>query len=245
MHLGAHLGLLVLQGGGSGGGGGSGHVFDTGAPAPQRTLIQQGAVTLLSGLKRPAGYLVDVIAFGSPIRDWRDEQGVTQLIDAFAGRMPSIAVALGDGFSDQAGIGGFQANKEIEVILYIASDNPRDQQIGRLEIDVTGQADVHADPGLHVIMEHAVELMIGQRAGASTSIKAIRPVSEVFLADSPPVLIWMQTYQVSVKTTISSNRTVTQLLTSIRTRTTTSETEPPLPAAATDPATIDANTDDL
>jgi hypothetical protein len=220
------------------------HQFDTGLVRPQRTVIQRGAVDLLAGLRRPAGYLITVIPWGSVVRSYTDEDGIAELISALA-RTPSIAVATGDANSNRAGIGGYQAKKVIDVLLYIATGHRRDNQVGRQEIDVVGAADDHADPGLHIIMEHTEELLIGQRCGMASSIKQIELDREEELATTSAATIWLQTFRVEVRRNISEFRNATQLLESIRWRTAIDPNEVNRPAPATDPASIDVDSDNL
>ncbi len=193
------------------------HAFVTADTRPQRTRIQRGAIDLLAGLKRPVGYLVDVIPWGAVVRNDRDEEGVAMLVDAIGGRTPSIAVALGDRVFENLGIGGVGGRAEIELLVYFASSNARNQQIGRQEIDSTGTASDTADPGLHVMMEHALELLIGQYPGgaARTASKQLRIDREEELATTPAITLWLQTYKVTTATKVNEWRNATQLLTAI------------------------------
>jgi len=193
------------------------HLFATTAAKPQRTQIQQAAIGLLAELRRPVGYLVDVIPWGAVVRNHGDDEGVAMLVDAIGGRAPAIAVALGDRTSEPLGIGGYSARSELELLLYFASGNARNQQIGRQEIDAVGLASNSADPGLHVMMEHAVELLLGQWPGTPKygSVKQIRIEREEELATTSSITLWLQTYKVTTTTTVSEWRTATQLLTAI------------------------------
>lgn len=222
------------------------HTFDTGRASPQRTRIQQGAVQLLSGLKKSnGGYLVEVMAFPFSLKPTTSNDDATQFVSALS-RAPSIAVAVGDLHDEQVGIGGFGARGEIELLVYFSSNNARNMQVGRMEIDNAGLADITADPGLHVVMEHAKELLVGQRAGApGADIKQCRRVKEEEIWTAQPITIWLQTYKVFVNTQISEFRTVSQLLESIRFRGALASNEVHLPAAKTDHATIDVHVDDL
>jgi hypothetical protein len=222
------------------------HAFDTALASPQRTIILNGAITLLSGLKiANGGYLANVVPFGAVVRSYTDEDGVNMLYEALVGQTPAIAVALGTRSTKPAGAGGFNWLGEIELFLYFASNNMRDLATGRMLIDPVGTASDTADPGLHVIMEHAEELVIGQRLGASNTIKQIRPDREEELATRDDLTLWLQTYQITTTRSIKEWRTVTQLLESIRWRTTQEDGEAELPNAATKETTIDAYRDDL
>lgn len=229
------------------------HAFDTGLAAPQRTLIQDGIVTLLAALLRPTGYLQAVIPFGGVVRTWTDADGVAMLAEELGGRKPSIAVAVGDLSSSPAGTGGFGFKEELEVLLYFVSDHARSITRGRTKIDTVGAGDVTKDPGLHVMMAHAKELVIGQRCGVSPShpsIKQVRPDREEELLTKPDLTIWLQTFRVTTTLTINPHRGVTQLLESLRVRTiedpsTGVDAEVELPDDATKSTTIDVNRDDL
>lgn len=222
------------------------HSFDTLATAPQRTRIQRGAITLLSGLKKSnGGYLMEVLPFGGVVRSYSDEEGAAEIVTLLA-KAPSIAIALGDRVSQMVGMGGYQARSDLDLLVYFSSNHQRNLQIGRQEIDVVGSADDAADPGLHVMMEHAVELLIGQYCGgAGDDIKQVRLESEQELITTGPVTVWMQTYKITTLTQISEFRTVDQLLESIRFRAALISNEVHLPAAATDHSTVDVNVDDL
>lgn len=221
------------------------HRFDSGASTPQRTLIQQGAVTLLSALKRPTGYLAEVMAIGGIVRSYTDAVDIEWLMKTF-NRTPAIGVATGDRPFQVLGIGGRQALSECELLLYIATQHSRDMQRGRMESDSVGLANLNADPGLHVIMEHAIELMLGQYPTTLTgTVKQIKIVRESELATLPEITIWLQTYHVTLQSYSGGRewRTPAQLLQSIGWRVTTNPAEPMRPAAATVSTTLDEDTD--
>lgn len=222
------------------------HRFDTSKTVPQRTRIQQGAVQLLSGLKKSnGGYLVEVMAFPFTLKPTTSNDDAAQFVTALS-RAPSIAVAVGDLEAETTGIGGYGEIGDIELLVYFSSTNARNMQIGRMEIDTAGLADLTADPGLHVVMEHAKELLVGQRAGApGADIKQCRRVREEEVWTAQPITIWLQTYKIRVMTQIAEFRTVTQLLESIRFRAALLASEAHLPAAKTDHATVDIREDDL
>lgn len=219
------------------------HAFDTGLAAPQRTKILDGAIALLGGLKvANGGYLAAVVPFGAVVRSYTDGDGVQMLYEALSGSAPAVAIALGSRSSKPAGVGGFNSTAEVELLAYFLSNNMRDLATGRLLIDGSGAAADTADPGLHVMMEHVEELLVGQRCGASDTIKQVRPDREEELTTRDDCTIWLQTYQVTVTRSIKEWRTVTQLLESIRWRTTQEDGEVELPAAATKDTTIDVAT---
>ncbi len=215
-------------------------VFDNGLHVPQRTRIQQGAIQLLSGLKKSnGGYLAEVLPFAFTMRPNMGEEDAAQFVMALQ-RAPSIAIAVGDRDSEIKTIGGYSEWADIELLVYFSSNNARNQQIGRMEIDSAGLADDQADPGLHVVLDHVKELLIGQRCGgAGADIKQIRPVKEEEILTAQPITIWLQTYKITVLTRISEFRTVTQLLESIQFRTSLKATEVHLPTPKTDHSTVD------
>lgn len=216
------------------------HAFDTGLPTAQRTLIRNGAVTLLSGLLASnGGYLAAVVPWGGVLRSHQDEIGIELLRQKLLGRTPSIAIALGDYVPDSKGMGGFNFAGELELLVYFATNHQRDLESGRLAIDAAGLAADTADPGLDVIMEHAQELLVGQRCGASSTIKQVRPEREEELRTEPDLTIWVQRYSVITTRKVAEFRTVEQLLAGFRTRVRTTD-----PAQADPvPPTAEAQTD--
>ncbi|HEY6179075.1 MAG TPA: hypothetical protein VIX73_31695 [Kofleriaceae bacterium] len=224
------------------------HQFDTGQPAPQRTRLQQGVIQLLSGLKKSnGGYLVEVMAFPFSMETAGDEDEVRQFVMQLS-RAPSIAVHVGGRVDKPNSIGGYSLDGEFDLHVYFSSNNMRSSQIGRMEIDTAGLANDQADPGIHIALEHARELLIGRYAanpGAGADIKQLRPMTERAIITAQQITIWEQLYKVRVFTTYSEFRTVTQLLTSIRSRITQNPADRPPPAAPLDKTSIDVNDDNL
>lgn len=220
------------------------HRFDTGLPQPQRTALRRGTVALLSDLKRPRGYLRDVLSFGGVVRTYTDEPDIQLLIKAM-GATPSIAVQLATRDYENKNVNASQAISEIQLLLYHASQHSRDLMVGRHEADTIALVDDHADPGLDIMMEHALELLHGQYASISTTVKSIRIKREEELATLPEITIWLQTYQVRLQSYTGSKefRTADELLTSIGWRVTSDPNEPGRPAPATSSTTVDADTD--
>jgi len=223
------------------------HIFDTLAPKPARTLIQQGVVSLLSPLLRSnGGYLRTVAPFGAVVRSYTDDVGVSMLQDVLK-VTPGIAVATGTRSFQSGGIGGRSALGPCELLLYFATSHARNQQLGRQESDAVALANDQADPGLHVIMEHAMELVLGQYpSNVTMTVKQIRIETEQELATLEHMTIWMQTYSVTTLSGSGSRefRNVPQLLESIGWRITTeADTEAFPPATPVSPTSIDADTD--
>ncbi len=220
------------------------HSFANGQTKPQRTRIQQGAVSLLSGLKKSAGgYLVEVMPFPYTVEP-KDADSIAQFV-AMLSRAPSVAIAVGARESEIKTIGGFYEGGEIDLMVYVSSNNARNAQIGRLEIDTAGLAADTADPGLHIVMDHVKELLLGQRLDSGTDIKQVKPHREYEIATLQQITIWCQVYKVTVLVQLDEFRTVQQLLTSLRFRAATNPAEVHLPAAKTDHNTVDVNVDDL
>jgi len=223
------------------------HIFDTGLMLPQRTILRRGAVALLSALKRSnGGYLADVIGFGGIVRSYTDDDGISQLMRQF-GRTPCIGVQCATREYQTAALGGKQAMSELELLLYFATQHSRDLLSGRQESDVRVEfGDNSADPGLDVMMEHAVELMHGAYPTMLTgTVKQIQIRREQELATDEKMTIWLQTYRVVLQSYTGGRewRTPEQLLESIGWRTTTDPAEvlPPDPQEA--PTSVDVNTD--
>lgn len=207
------------------------HSFDTGLSRAQRTLVRSGAVTLLAGLKLPGGYLRAVIPWGGVVRGFTDDMGIDLLWEALRGRAPAIAIALGDKAMSQAGMGGFNLVGELELLAYVLSMHPRDTELGRHEPDATSLASNTADPGLDTILEHVEELLIGQRAGASATIKQIRYTREDELRTEGGYTLWVQRYTVTVGRTINPNRGISEILRELRATVRTSDDSMAAPAA--------------
>lgn len=223
------------------------HQFDTGQSAPQRTRLEQGVVSLLSGLKRSAGgYLVEVRPYAFTMESAADEESVSQFVMELS-RAPSIAVHVGERTDEPGGIGGFSYKGEFDLHVYLSSNNMRNHQVGRMQIDTAGVANDQADPGLHVIMEHVRELVVGRYATApvAADIKQARPFRERAIVTLQQITIWEQLFKVKVMTQLDEFRTVAQLLTSIRSRITQNPADRPPPAAALDKTSIDVNDDNL
>lgn len=226
------------------------HAFDTKLALPQRTIVRRGAIALLSGLLRAnGGYLAAVVPFGAVVRSHTDIDGLANGLDALektiGGQLPAVAIALGERASEPAGIGTHKHQSELELLAYIVSDHKRDLVDGRLELDVVASASDLADPGLDVMMEHVEELLVGQRCGASTTVKHIRPDREDELLTRPELTIWVQTYKLTLTRSLNQFRGVTQLLDEVRTRVALEHDEVKQPLVATNPSTVDSHRDDL
>lgn len=226
------------------------HVFDTGLGDPERTIIQNAAVSLLGQLKRSnGGYLIDVLPFGGIVRTYTDEVDI-ELLQKWIGRSPGIAVTTGDATFETLNIQRRQFRMEVELVLYFHSQHSRSMLRGRMQSDVAAAAADDRDPGLHVMLSHARELMCGVFPTQLTSvIKQIIPQREGELVTSPVVTIWTQIYRVAFNQLTPATgggkewRTPPQLLESIGMRVTSKEGEATRPDSPTSSTTIDADTD--
>jgi len=225
------------------------HVFDTGLDTPERTLIQNGAVDLLSRLKRSnGGYLVDVLPFGGIVRTHSDEFDVEQL-QKWLGRTPGIAVATGRADFETLNLQRKQFRAEIQLVLYLSSQHGR-SPLARMQADQVSQIDAAKDPGLHVIMAHAREIICGVFPTTLTgAVKQVIPLYEDELVTAQTVTIWTQVYRVQFYQLTPSTgggrewRTPEQLLESIGLRVTSKENEAERPLPATSSTSLDVDTD--
>lgn len=234
------------------------HEFDSGLTLPQRTIIRRAAVQILSPLKRAnGGYLADVKRFGGVVRTYTDEPDI-ELLQKALGFTPAIGVALatrqfrnaaiqtGRGISDPRSRQQPQAISELQLLLYIASQHGRDGLSGRHEMDSVAEVDDKADPGIDVIMEHAIELMHGTYPTATVgTVKQIEISQEEELATLPAVTIWLQTYRITLQSYTGSKefRTAEQLINSLHWRVTTDPNEPNRPEPAVASSTLDVDSD--
>jgi hypothetical protein len=234
------------------------HEFDTGLTLPQRTIIRRAALQILSPLKRVnGGYLANVKAFGGVVRTYTDEPDI-ELLQKALGSTPAIGIALatrqfrnaavqsGRKLGDPRSRAQPQALSELQMRLYFANQHGRDGLTGRHELDSVAVVDDLADPGLDVMMEHALELMHGSYPTATVgTIKQIEIETEEELATLPEVTIWMQTYKITLHSYTGSKefRTAEQLIDSLHWRVTTDLNEPNRPDPAVAPSTVDVDSD--
>jgi len=225
------------------------HIFDTEEPRPQRTILIDAALQILAPMKYPNGYLRSLTSFGGVVRTYTDEDlGIGHLIDTLKAT-PGIAVATGTREFDVTGVGAQEALSTVELILYFASGHQRDRYTGRHAPDNVARANDHADPGLHIMMEHALELMYGRYPQATkTTVKQIRIVRERELATAEPMTIWVQEYRVKLFTPAPifgkgrEWRTPPDPLTEVYWRNTPAQNETVPPDAPVDPRTVDVDT---
>ncbi len=194
------------------------HALDNALTLPQRTIVRNGAVALLSGLLKPAGFLGAVIPWGGIVRGYTDDRGIDELLSALSGQSPAIAVSCGDRTSKAEGMGGFQFGGDLELTLYHYNDHPGSLTLGRMAADGAALALDTRDPGLEFCMQIAEELVVGQRAGvgddtAGGSIKQIVPRLEEELFTENARTLWAQRYAVKLVRSINPKRGVKLMLT--------------------------------
>lgn len=224
------------------------HIFATGLSKPQRTLLQESVTAVLAPLRidrsQPGGggYLIDVIEFGGIVRSYTDKPDIELLVKQ-VGRLPAIGVALGTRRFETISTSRTQFKSEVQLFLYFSSNHGRDMEIGRHKMDGVALVDPHADPGLHVMMEHALELLCGQFVVATPTVKQVIPIVEEELVTAPELTVWMQTYDVQLDTLTTGKhrefRSADQLLTAWRARVTTDPAEAVPPAPPTASSTVD------
>jgi hypothetical protein len=239
-------GRRAFSGAFSGAFGPLGHSFSGGLGVPQRTLVQQGVVDTLAPLAiAHGGYVLDVVKTGVVVRSYTDEAGIAMLF-AEINRTPCIAVATGGASFENIGIGGKENRGDLQVHIYFATQHQRGMQVGRMEADVVALSDRTADPGLHVMMQHTIELLLGQYPNTTTAkIKQLKIRREDELVTMPEITIWMQVWETTTFGHASGTefRTAPQLLNEIRSRVTTKSDEAMRPAAATVSTSLDVDTD--
>jgi hypothetical protein len=223
------------------------HAFDTELAKPTRTILVEKAIALLAPLSAMAphtGYLRAVDEFGGVVRSWTDEDGIKLLEDQLAGRSPAILVSIGDGVGSPKG-DRFNLADDLELLVYHVNNNMRGLAIGRNKIDVAGAASNQADPGLHVALDHARELLVGQYADTSPAIKHVRYDRTVELVTRRDLTIWLQTFQVRTSISVNRYRNATQLLESIRWRLIREAGEANQPDPAIKDSTLETVSDNL
>jgi hypothetical protein len=232
------------------------HSFDSGAAKPQRALLKDGVVSLLTPLKLvpgsppTGGYLLDIIKFGGVVWSTQNDGPDLQTLMKTFARTPTVGVATGTLTAQTATVNKRHAIGQVELILFFGNQHGRDAHHGRLESDVTALANDQADPGLDVAMEHCRELLLGQWPTVLTStVKQLEFRTEEEVVTLPTLTLWQQKYMVTLTHLVPNVggefRTAQQLLDSIHWRVTTESGEALPPAEATSPTSIDKHTDDL
>lgn len=193
--------------------------FDTGLAAPQRTLIRNKLVERFAPLlKSNGGYVMKLGLLPRPLRN-RSEDELSLLGWAIAGVTPAIMFAIGRKVLTSNGTDGREWEGAYEVTIYAASSNQRSYVDGRLSGDVAAIADLTADPGIDVMLEHIEECVLGQEIGIATTLE-LRESTEDELWTGSDMSIWEQHYTIRATRDINPNRAVTALVTSVHVTTT-------------------------
>lgn len=221
------------------------HAFDTGLEKPIRTVLVESAIALLAPLTvAEGGYLKAVVEYGGVVRSSMDEDGVKLLSDCLSGRAPAIAIGIGDGVGQPKG-DRLNMAEELELLVYHFNNNARGLARGRTNVDVAGAASNQADPGLHVAIEHAMELLAGQYTAIAPMCNHIRYDRTVELVTRRDLTIWLQTFQIRVSRTLKRFRTAPELLKSIHWRFIREHDEANQPLPPTKPSTLESHVDNL
>lgn len=228
------------------------HVFVNSGEQPQRTRLQLGVVDILTPLTRAeGGYLGSVIPYGGIVWSTNNDGPDIEMMMRTFNRTPAIGVATGTRTATTATVNKRHAIGPCELLLFFATQHSRDHLTGRLVSDAVALADDQADPGLHVMMQHALELVLGQFPSIQTSsIKQIEFEREEVVVSIPQITVWQQTYRVQFTNFMDSGgqfRDAKQLLTSIGWRVTTDpdDTLPPAEPNAPPETAVDADTEAL
>jgi hypothetical protein len=198
------------------------HAFDTGLPLPQRTTIRDGiAARLAPLLKSNGGYLAAIVQLPAMMRDSRNDEDRDTMFRALNGRTPAIGIALGRRRTEASGTLATEARGVIDVGIYFASQHSRDLVSGRMAPDVVARANLVADPGIEVMLEHVEQLLLGhsledEDGDALATIGELRATDEDEAGTADDLTVWEQKYEIAVERVINPARDVTQLLLSIQ-----------------------------
>lgn len=192
-------------------------VFDTGLSRSNRELIVGAMATALADLRRPPnanGYLWAIVSLPSMSRGAHDEDFLSELSKASAGRQPCIAIASGSSKAHSESEDSLSIEETIEFGVYVVSGNQRSVVDGRLFVDVAASSDDTKDPGVFAILQHITERLQGADLGLEGIAEPLKSDEfEVFAGDD--ATIWGQTWSVAAWQEINPNRDATQVMTSI------------------------------
>jgi hypothetical protein len=189
------------------------HVFDSGLPGPQRTLVRDAVVAALVDLLLPAmhasgkKYLTQIVGLPAAVKFGSDDEAF--LRELINGQSPSVLVALGKRRFEADGTDNVEWRGELRVHVYVASSHSRGLVTGRLAADVVALADDHADPGVEVIGEHVFERLSGLPLDTARG-SALRPDDEDLAYVGMDWTVLEQTYDVLLDTNVDPNRALTQ-----------------------------------
>lgn len=194
--------------------------FEGGLGESTRGIVLSGVCTLLSRLLRAnGGYLTAIEPLSLQVDGRGSDEDLAIVYDILKGRQPAICVAIGDGT-------GFFAPGDIasrwaytlEVHVFFVARSLRSHLAAHTG-DATSKADKTADPGLLAMLQHARQLLAGQRPGVNKGgAKELRPVDERQLLADQLEEVWKQSYSVVVDETLRPKRDLTQRATKINAR---------------------------
>jgi hypothetical protein len=185
------------------------HAFDSDLAKPQRTLVRDGVVAALEGLRRPTLYLAAVVLLPAPIRAGQQHEEAF-LREAVSGQTPAVAIALGGRDFESVGTDNIEWTGDLDVHVYCCTTHARGLVAGRTAADVVADADATADPGLETIGEHVFERLAGLPLTAANAAE-LRPVREEYTFVDADMTVVEQVYKVTVNTDVDPARARTQL----------------------------------
>lgn len=190
------------------------HVYDTGLSVPQRTAIRDAVIAALAPLAKaatPPRYLRAIVTIARPYRGEGDEAGKDLIVAELLGCAPALAIAIGRGTYDDAGVGATELSGELELAVFAISQHERSVTEGRLYGDAIASGDATADPGIWTMLEHARERVAGadlQIAG----VAAPRLFEEDEVLTAANATVWQQRYRIAISADVNPARDTTQQL---------------------------------
>lgn len=184
------------------------YLFDSGLGKPQRLVVIDAVADLLQRLHRQnGGYLEAIETTSSIVDERRDDHDIVDIVDQLGGRVPGVLVSSADRDFDSAGAVS-QWQGPLEVHVYFLTNSMRDR-LTRVGGDQESLATPTADPGVFVMMEHALMLLGGQKPGATNgSIKELRPTREHRIGTDGDHELWRQVYTVQMVNTLDHKRDI-------------------------------------
>lgn len=184
------------------------HTFDSKTGRPQRALVIDAMIDLLSPLDRQnGGYLEAIEGITTIARGPGDDKACAEIMEWLTGRAPSIVIATGDMDFETAGdVDRWRAPLRVHVYFFVF--HRRDLFEGPGMADVVQLADGQADPGVFVAMEHARMLLAAKVPGVAAASE-LKPLTERRIETDGDFEIWEQIYMVHLSQIINSKRNVT------------------------------------
>lgn len=184
------------------------HTFDGGLGKPQRMVIIDACIELLSRLTRDSGGYLEAIEGTTTIaRGPGDTTACADIMEQLSGRAPSVLVATGDMDFETAGdVDRWKSPLRVHVYFFV--NHMRDRFEGAAQADVVQLADGTADPGVFVAMEHARMLLAAKKPGAAAASE-MKPLTERRIETDGDYEIWEQIYIVNLSQLVNVKRDVT------------------------------------